>query len=143
MGYSWRLGGSNKVELGFASEPTQAQLDLMMAQLQIMRNVAPAAPRCQTSPRCVGSSTYSTAVYEFSYPSTPQNKKGDRLYRSPGAQRDSFPLTKEAHYSRNAPFGALLLGVPGNQGIRSTTRFTSENGSLTGSVAYTWRHRKR
>jgi hypothetical protein len=33
--------GGNKVELGFVSEPTQAQLDIMMAQLKIMRDVAP------------------------------------------------------------------------------------------------------
>ncbi len=41
MAYSWPLGGGNKVELGFSNEPTQAQLDVMLAQLQIMRNVAP------------------------------------------------------------------------------------------------------
>jgi hypothetical protein len=41
VAYSWPLGGGNKVELGFANEPTQAQLDVMLAQLQIMRNVAP------------------------------------------------------------------------------------------------------
>lgn len=41
VAYSWPLGGGNKVELGFASEPTRAQLDVMLAQLQIMRDVAP------------------------------------------------------------------------------------------------------
>lgn len=41
VAYSWPLGGGNKVDLGFKDEPTQAQLDVMLAQLQIMRNVAP------------------------------------------------------------------------------------------------------
>jgi hypothetical protein len=39
--YSWLLGGGNKVHLGFKDEPTQAQLGVMLAQLQIMRQVAP------------------------------------------------------------------------------------------------------
>jgi ribosomal protein L40E len=39
--YSWPLGGGNKVDLIFASEPTQAQLDVMMAELKIMRDIAP------------------------------------------------------------------------------------------------------
>lgn len=39
--YSWPLGGGSKVEVFFTSEPTQAQLDVMMAQLKIMRDVAP------------------------------------------------------------------------------------------------------
>jgi hypothetical protein len=41
VAYSWPLGGGNKVELGFSDEPTRAQLDIMMAQLKIMRDVAP------------------------------------------------------------------------------------------------------
>jgi hypothetical protein len=41
VAYSWPLGNGNKAELGFVSEPTQAQLDVLLAQLQIMRQVAP------------------------------------------------------------------------------------------------------
>jgi hypothetical protein len=41
VAYSWPLGGGNKVDSGFKDEPTRAQLDAMLAQLQIMRNVAP------------------------------------------------------------------------------------------------------
>jgi hypothetical protein len=40
--YSWPLGGGTKVELVFTNEPTQKQLDVMLAQLNIMREVAPA-----------------------------------------------------------------------------------------------------
>ena len=50
VAYSWPLGGGNKVELGFATEPTQAQLDVMLAQLQIMRQVAPTQPRHRVTP---------------------------------------------------------------------------------------------
>lgn len=42
--YSWPLGGGAKVELVFTSEPTQNQLDVMLAQLNIMRQVAPTEP---------------------------------------------------------------------------------------------------
>jgi hypothetical protein len=39
--YSWPLGGGTKVEVTFTSEPSKAQLDVMMAQLKIMRDVEP------------------------------------------------------------------------------------------------------
>lgn len=39
--YSWPLGGGAKVEVIFTSEPTKAQLDVMMAQLKIMRDAEP------------------------------------------------------------------------------------------------------
>ncbi|MGA7571197.1 MAG: hypothetical protein WBG27_06685 [Candidatus Aquilonibacter sp.] len=41
MTYSWPLGGGAKVEVIFTSEPTKAQLDVMMAQLKIMRDAEP------------------------------------------------------------------------------------------------------
>jgi hypothetical protein len=50
VAYSWPLGGGNKVELGFTSEPTQAQLDVMLAQLQIMRQVAPTESPTEKEP---------------------------------------------------------------------------------------------
>lgn len=39
--YSWPLGGGTKVDVTFTSEPTKAQLDVMMAQLKIMRDAEP------------------------------------------------------------------------------------------------------
>jgi hypothetical protein len=42
VAYSWPLGGGAKVEVFFTAEPTQAQLDAMIAQLRIMRDIAPA-----------------------------------------------------------------------------------------------------
>jgi hypothetical protein len=47
VAYSWPLGDGNKVELAFSAEPTQKQLDVMMAQLRIMRDVAPAMSDAQ------------------------------------------------------------------------------------------------
>lgn len=46
--YSWPLGGGTKVELSFTNEPTQKQLDVMLAQLNIMRQVAPTEPAPET-----------------------------------------------------------------------------------------------
>jgi hypothetical protein len=40
VAYSWPLGGGAKVEVVFTAEPTRAQLDVMIAQLKIMREVA-------------------------------------------------------------------------------------------------------
>lgn len=51
VAYSWPIGGGNKVDVAFAEEPTQPQLDIMLAQLKIMRDIAPqkkADPPTQT-----------------------------------------------------------------------------------------------
>lgn len=48
VGIFLALGGGNEVELGFASKPTQEQLKVMSAQLQIMRAVAPTEPQQPT-----------------------------------------------------------------------------------------------
>jgi hypothetical protein len=39
--YTWPLGGGAKAEVIFTSEPTQAQLDALIAQLKIMRDIEP------------------------------------------------------------------------------------------------------
>jgi len=48
VSYSWPLGNGNSVELVFAVEPTRANIDILLAQLQIVRGIAPDQPTAQT-----------------------------------------------------------------------------------------------
>jgi hypothetical protein len=41
VAYSWPLGSGNSVQLIFSGEPTQKNIDILLAQLQIVREIAP------------------------------------------------------------------------------------------------------
>ncbi len=41
VAYSWPLGGGASVELIFTAEPTRANIDILLAQLQIVRSISP------------------------------------------------------------------------------------------------------
>jgi len=44
VAYSWPLGGGTHVQLIFSAEPTQKNIAVLLAQLEIVRQIAPDAP---------------------------------------------------------------------------------------------------